>query len=1142
MAARGLSCALDRPRTVGYKEQVPEEPARPEARPDVGMVPPAAATLAGHFELLSELGSGSSGTVHRARLLVPYGELEAGTEIAVKFLRQDLVHDEKARRRMEAEGELGEQVRHPNVAAIHGFETIDLLGMQASYLLMEYVRGTTLRQLLATQGPPVEDLTRRIGADAAKGMHALHRRGVVHRDIKPDNLVLTPQGEVKIVDLGLARPFGTRGYGSSSSGGIAGTVTYTAPEILRAEPTSPRSDLYALGVVLFEVTTGRHPFRHCTTADDMIHAHLYEAPPRPSHFRPRISVLLEELILQLLEKDPDRRPRDAAEVARALQFGDQSEWWRRHANAAPALESRRRLREMRRQADTPFHGREEELERLDRLLAAARKGTGRAVLVRGPEGMGRRRLLDEAIDGWLDRHQDLLLLGGEADSDIGHGEPFASTLLDLLLRGDAKDSPNARDRAALRAREEFVLGEAPAAALAATVQGTSRESPEVRADRLASALLHLASGTRTLVLRVDLADRLDTSGRLVLQRLLGSLAGRRLLLLLTGGPDCALGGEVERIELAGLPEREFAAFGRALFARPGEVPEAFLQQAHATLSGSPGNLVECLEELAQERKLRGRPGAYDDLAADAEPQPAERTLQRVQERVARLGEKHRHVLQVAAVLGERCSLADLAQLSNVVELQVLETLSLFRGRVIRAQGGEVAFRHASFRLAMLRSIPEPRRIELHRHAAAILAERGAPPLETGLHLSRGLEHEACLVPLLQGLEKLVRSGSRRTSLRIASRLRLHFQQLKDRPDLDPLLLQFLLLQGHARRANGQGGAATELFRDASALATRLDDPRSLGEALTGLAGLTYEGGRLLTAIDLLESAHQHLAPLADPRSRELAGEAHGLDGRILLYLGQAAGAREQLDAALAALPPDELDLRSHFLVDLARVQHLERDWAGALRTLHRVERSGAAERFPRVRLRHLLYRGQVRTTLGDDDAVADLRTATGEAARLSLPAYEGRGWLFLGERARRRGRNAEALDLLVRARDLAEAAGDRLGATLAAIHLTELGIDHGDLGPVVEELGIPTLRAAWLGLRAAVAAREGDAAAEERCVTELLDLRRSADLPLGLELRVLRAAGRDATARSVLRHGADRCSDRTMRRRFLAEWSRAAGT
>ncbi|MEY3162604.1 MAG: hypothetical protein RIT25_2598, partial [Planctomycetota bacterium] len=109
-------------------------------------------------------------------------------------------------------------------------------------------------------------------------------------------------------------------------------------------------------------------------------------------------------------------------------------------------------------------------------------------------------------------------------------------------------------------------------------------------------------------------------------------------------------------------------------------------------------------------------------------------------------------------------------------------------------------------------------------------------------------------------------------------------------------------------------------------------------------------------------------------------------------------------------------------------------------------------------------------------------------------------------------------------------------------HLTELGIDHGDLGSVVEELGIPTLRAAWLGLRAAVAAREGDAAAEERCVTELLDLRRSADLPLGLELRVLRAAGRDATARSVLRHGADRCSDRTMRRRFLAEWSRAAGT
>lgn len=1135
VGGRGPPCALDRLRAVGYKDRVTEVPARNDSPREAMRVPPAAATLAGHFELLAELGSGSSGTVHRARLLVPYGGLEVGTEIAVKFLRQDLVHDERARRRMEAEGELGEQVRHPNVAAIHGFETIDLLGMQASYLLMEYVRGTTLRQLLLTQGPPVEDLTRRIGADAAKGLQALHRRGVVHRDVKPENLVLTPEGQVKIVDLGLARPFGTRGYGSSSSGGIAGTVTYTAPEILRAEPSSPRSDLYALGVVLFEVATGRHPFRHCTTADDMIHAHLYEAPPRPSHFRPRISVLLEELVLQLLAKEPDRRPRDAAEVARALQLGDQSEWWRRHAGAAPALESRRRLRRMRRQADTPFHGREAELASLDLLLAAARKGTGRAVLVRGPEGMGRRRLLDEAIDGWLDRHEDLLLLGGEADSDIGHGEPFASTLLDLLLRGDAKDSPNAQDRAALRAREEFALGEAAATALVATTLGTSRESAEVRADRMASALLHLASGTRTVVIRIDLAERLDTSGRFVLQRLLASLSGRRLLLLLTAGPDCALGGAIERIELSGLREDEFTAFGRELFRDLDEVPDAFLQQAHATLSGSPGNLVECLEELVQQGRLRGRPGDYGDLSHDAEPQPAERTLQRVQERVARLDEAHRHVLQVAAVLGERCSLADLAQLSNVVELQVLETLSLFRGRVIRAQGGEVVFRHASFRLAMLRSIPEPRRIELHRQAAAILAEHGAPPLETGLHLSRGLEHEACLVPLLQGLEQLVRSGSRRTSLRIASRLRLHFQQLRDRPDLDPLRLQFLLLQGHARRASAQTETAAELFREASVLATQLVDSRSLGEALTGLAGLTYEGGRLLAAIDLLESAHQQFGALTDPRSRQLAGEAHGLHGRILLYLGQAAGAREQLDAALAALPPDELDLRSHFLVDLARVQHLEHDWTAALRTLHKVERTGAPELFPRVRMRHLLYRGQLRTTLGDPDAVADLRNAAGEAARLSLPAYEGRAWLFLGERARRRGRNAEALDLLVRARDLAEAATDRLGATLAAIHLNELGIDHGDLGPVVEELGIPTLRAAWL-------LQQGGTASGDAVVEELLELRRSADLPLGLELRVLRIAGRDATARTLLRQSAERCTDRAMRRRFLAEWSRVAGT
>src|SRR5262249_4123572 len=203
---------------------------------------------------------------------------------------------------------------------------------------------------------------RRIGADAAAGLHALHRHGVVHRDVKPDNLVLTPDGRVKVVDLGLARPFGATGLGSSPSG-QAGSVSYTAPEVLQGRPAQPRSDLYSLGVVLYEVATGRHPFAHRTTADEMLHAPLFEAPPRPSHSRPRISPLLEQLLLEMLAKDPEQRPKDAEAVARILNQGERGEWWRRNEERAPALASERRLRRMRRWADVPYFGRQQEQAR-----------------------------------------------------------------------------------------------------------------------------------------------------------------------------------------------------------------------------------------------------------------------------------------------------------------------------------------------------------------------------------------------------------------------------------------------------------------------------------------------------------------------------------------------------------------------------------------------------------------------------------------------------------------------------------------------------------------------------------------------------------------------------------------------------------
>ena len=1110
----------------------------------------AAGALAGRFELLAELGSGSSGTVYRARLTQAFAGQPKGTEVAIKFLRQDRLHDEKARERFLAEGALGKQVQHRCVAAIYAIETMELLGLQFTYLVMELVQGKTLRAYLEEQGPPVEDLTRRIGADAASGLAALHRRSVVHRDVKPENLVLTPAGEVKIVDLGLARPFGAIGMGTASSygHGIGGTVAYAAPESLRGKPASPRSDLYALGVVLYEVATGRHPFAHCTTPDDMIHAHLMEAPARPSHLRPRISALLEQLLLELLQKDPELRPRDANEVARILQTGEPSDWWRKYEQRAPALASARRLQRMRRTADTAFFGRKQELDQLDTLLALARKSQGQILCITGPEGIGRRRLLDEAMARWLDAKRDVLFLGGEAGSGIDRGEPFASAVLDWLLRGDSVDAPHAAARAEARARTELQLGDGDAKALVAVATGSSQEPPEVRASRLVTALLATARKDRVLVLRVDLADRLDTSGRLVLQRLAQECRTRPLLLLLTAGADgLPQLPNVPRIDLHGLDETTFAEFGRALF-RDGNVPDTVLASAHTSFSGSPGNLIEALEHLAQQEQLRGRPGEFRGLDPSAELRPAPRHLARLEQRVVKLDPVQRRVLAAAAVLGLRCTLSDLTTLADAKELAVLETLSLFRGRVVRAQGGEVAFRHRDFQMALLRLLQPDERAALHCRAAALLAERGRPPLEVGMQYSQALDHRAAIGPLLLGLEQLVRSGSRRTSQRIAARLRVHFQhfqQLPPEPEIERARLRYLLLWARSRTDLHQHDQATALLREAEALAINVGDPVELGAARTGLAAVVLDRGELGAAIEWLDQAHANLDARAQApdamRARSIAAEAHALHSRTLLYQGKPADGIPHVQAALRFLPAESIDLRCHYEIDLARLEALLHNYPGALKILARVESEKQAQHLPRVRIRLHLYRGYIRTMIGDDDGAQDLRACAQMAESLSLPVYGSRAHVFLGERAFFQKRDEEAREEFLRARELASGGVDHLGGALAAIWLYRLGSEPlGDLPERIPAFGLPELSTALLLSRCQRARADGEELAAARHGEAALECAQRTMLPLPQHLRALSQAGREVTARSLVRTIAERMPDRRSRKRFLSLWERGA--
>jgi hypothetical protein len=737
------------------------------------------------------------------------------------------------------------------------------------------------------------------------------------------------------------------------------------------------------------------------------------------------------------------------------------------------------------------------------------------------------------MERWLQGGEPPLYLGGDADSGLGHAEPFASSLLDWLLHGDDRDSPNAEARAANGARTLLHLPDSDAEALAQVVLGRSTEAPEVRATRLASALLGLPKKGRVLVLRVDHAEKLDTAGRLVLHRLAHAAPARHLLLLLATQPDLPPVEGSERLDLAGLAETEFAGFGRALF-RDERVTDEFLLAAHQTLSGVPGNLIEALDHLAQEGELHGRAGDYHGLMTHAELRPAPGLLARFQRRVAGLGQDQRNVLSAAAVLGERCLLADLAALIGRPELAVLETLSVFRGRVVRAQGGEVSFRHRDFQKVLLSALPAERRGELHRQAAALLERRGRSALEIGMHRSQALDHQGCLQPLLDGLDERVRAGSRRTALRVVGRLQVHFAHVEPTPANERARLRFLLLAGRARSNAGQVDAAGRTFRDAEALAVQLGELDASAAARTGLAESELDGGRLLSAIALLEAVHDDLADRDGGDAHALAAKAHGLHGRILLYRGQAAEGQRQMQLALARLPATEHELRCHLLIDLARLDALRHHYPTAQKTLQRVEQDPTARHLPRVQLRLHLYRGQFRAVLGDDDAAQDLRYALEQAERLSLPAYGARAALFLGERQFWRHRDDDARESFRHARALAVIGQDRLGEAMARGYLLRLGDEDDTLGALIDELQLPGVRANWL---LALAARGRGDASTTAGLDELVS---NADLPVSLHLRALVLADRPASARTLVRTIAERLTSRSQRRRFLAQWPSGA--
>jgi hypothetical protein len=333
--------------------------------------------IGNRYEMQDPIGRGGMATIYRAV------DLRMGRIVAVKVLREVYSSDPKFVTRFQREARAASALQHPNIIQVFDYGQSE----ESYYIVMEFVDGTDLRRYLKRHGVLSVDRAVAIAHDVALGLGAAHRLGIVHRDVKPQNVMLNESGLVKLTDFGIASMYkDVEAERLTTTGMTLGTVQYYAPEQAQGEIVSPAADVYALGIVLYEMLTGRTPFDGDTPVAIAM-KHIQDPPEPPSVYNPRIPPGLERVIMRCLAKEPRDRYKDGDTLAYQLENYNRPSAGRRTGDPAPVGRSS--------QFATPG-------PRSDPRGQAARGGAyGRPALASGPRGRAAASGYDGEFDGPL---------------------------------------------------------------------------------------------------------------------------------------------------------------------------------------------------------------------------------------------------------------------------------------------------------------------------------------------------------------------------------------------------------------------------------------------------------------------------------------------------------------------------------------------------------------------------------------------------------------------------------------------------------------------------------------------------------------------------------------------------------------------
>ncbi len=985
--------------------------------------------LSHRYRLDEEIGRGGMGIVFRG------WDTDLERQVAVKVLGlEHQVGDAKARLFREARAAAA--LSHPHVVAVYDVGE----HKHMPYLVMELVEGPSLKE----RTPETLEETIEIATHLCEALHHAHEHGLVHRDLKPANvLIADSDGEplVKLVDLGLA--VRERGVRITREGGITGTVNYMAPEQALGKELDGRTDLYALGVMLYELTTGRLPF----DGDNPLavlsqHLHAPVVPPRT--YRADLPEYLENAILRLLAKNPDDRFATAAEVKAVLTQSPEAA-----AVPAPAGVSAARGGLVRGR----MVGRDTEIDALRRSWSETALGRGGMVLVSGEPGSGKTRLARELVDY-------ACITGGTMLSGGCYELEAATPYLPFVeaLRSWVHQSSDDQLREAVGDSGAEIARLAPE--LASRI-GPFPEGPELSAaeqrlrlyDGVARCLFRLGEPSGVLLFIDDLqwADQASLS----LLHYLVRLAPRERLLILGCYRDTELDRNHPLSEALDTWNRERAAvrvhLGRLdldstsalLTVLLGDecISEAFCAHIHRETEGNPFFIEEVVKTLVNEEQIVCEYGEWrrrDKDAGLALPQGIKAAIGR---RLDHVSEPTTEILRTAAILGKSFEFSELAAVAEQTEDELLDALDeAVSAQLLETRSGEsVIFTHDKIREVLYHELNPIRRRRLHTRVAnglEALRERGGRVAVADLahHFMEG----GCLD---KGFDYAMRAAADAATLYAYS--------------------DSLRLYERARDCAETMGRTDDL----PAIDTAMGDVFGLkGEPLNAAAA--YE--RALTAID---------DPAEATPIKCKIGEAYVLigDARALTYLEEA---KTTLDPEIQ---PAEV---ARATMIEARFHHYHGQSGKAAELL--LQASETAERSGDIMLRAWIYgylSGAYQHLADFEESNRWSRKNIELGEEQDNPAIESFGYEFLQENAFMQGKWRLSLEYAARHRELGERSqsSDRLAWNYLPLANANYGLGHlaeaeaacdGGL-ELAERLGDERLAAFLAGWKPLMVAEQG---------------------------------------------------------------------